>query len=101
MSTFCATYIVEFYAAPWNNGEDFEFINNGKIFMVLAVSQTAGYKRYGKHDAYFYTKVRVIFNRWDKKIWLLYHFLTWDLCESPWQEPPYVNSAFLFIQKEI
>ena len=28
--------------------------------MVLAMSQTAGYKRYGKHDAYFYTKVHVI-----------------------------------------
>lgn len=38
MSTFYAIYIVEYYAAPWNNGEDFEFINNGKIFMILAVS---------------------------------------------------------------
>lgn len=31
--------------------------------MVLGVSQTAGYKRYGKHDAYFYTKVHVFYNK--------------------------------------
>ena len=31
--------------------------------MVLGVSQTARYKRYGKHDAYFYTKVHVFYNK--------------------------------------
>lgn len=27
MSTFCAIYIVEYYAAPWNNGKDFHDIS--------------------------------------------------------------------------
>lgn len=82
------------------NGEFWHSLTVEKIFMVSVGSQTSRFQKIWKAWYLFlYTGVCTFNTLGTMKTWLRYHFLTWDLCESPWQEPPYVNSAFLFMQE--